>query len=189
MVLPHWEYFLSIESDLARCTRFVEFVPENYDSYSVEFARIIMASASEFDTLAKSFCKLIEPTKKPKSINKYQPIIILKYPRFVEYEIEIPRYKLKFKPWENWSSTDAPDWWTNGYNKIKHNRTSYFKNANLKNALLSTTGLMVGILYFYKEKYGEAPTMSLSQSPTLLEPKNYDPSDNAEIGFSYNFPA
>ncbi|MBI1210460.1 MAG: hypothetical protein GC190_03280 [Alphaproteobacteria bacterium] len=46
------ELFLVLEADLERLSRFVEFTPDNYDSYSVETARILMAAAAEVDVVA-----------------------------------------------------------------------------------------------------------------------------------------
>lgn len=171
MSLPYWEYFLSIESDLERCGRFVEFVPKNYRCYSVEFARITRVASSEFDTLAKQICTLIDPTKKPNNISEYYPIIISKYPRLPEFKVHIPHYKLSVKPWYRWSINRRQDWWSKGYNKIKHDRDQYFYRANLFNAILSTRGLLIGILYFYDAKFGKEPELDLFQAPKFLEPE------------------
>lgn len=169
----HWEYFLSIESDLERCSRFVEFSPQNYSTYSVEFARIIMAAASEFDTLAKQLCHLIDPSQNPQNIKQYYPIITSKYSKFTQYEILVPRYNLSFKPWETWSASSPPDWWS-GYNKIKHERDQHFCKANLHNAILSTCGLLTGILYFYDSHFSSRPQIDWSQAPKLLTPQDYN---------------
>jgi len=175
MTLPHWEYFLSIESDLERCSQFVEFVPNNYKTYSVEFARIIMAAASEFDTVAKLLCNCLYPDQEPNSINAYHQIITSKYPKFTQYEILIPRYKLDFKPWDSWQANSSPDWWSKGYNKIKHQRDQHFYQANLENAILATCGLLTGLLYFYEAHFGaNRPEIDLFQSPKLLSPQNYN---------------
>ena len=33
---PHWNYFLAMEEDLDRLSRFVEFTTNNYECYSIE---------------------------------------------------------------------------------------------------------------------------------------------------------
>ena len=166
----------------------MEFAPQNYGAYSIEFARIIMAAASEFDALAKNLCKLIDPPQTPKNILQYYPIVTSKYPKFAQYEILIPRYKLAFKPWDKWTSSNAPDWWSKGYNKIKHERDQHFCQANLYNAILATAGLFIGILYFYDCQFGRIPAIDLFQTPKLLVPQNYDTSgfEPAEISWSYS---
>jgi hypothetical protein len=54
----------------------------------------------------------------------------LKVPLFVEFEILMSRYKLTFIPWNNWEVGSSPNWWSKGYNKIKHERDQYFHEAN-----------------------------------------------------------
>ena len=44
MSLLHWNYFLVIEEDLGRLSRYVEFNLANNKTYSIEMARILMAS-------------------------------------------------------------------------------------------------------------------------------------------------
>ena len=186
MSLPHWEYFLAIEQDLEKCTRYVEFDERNYKTFSLEFARIIVASGAECDTVMKLLCNSIDSSKDPQDILQYFPIVNSKYPKFIKYEIQILRYKLVFlKPWETWSETDSPDWWKNGYNKIKHERDKYFENANLKNAIMATAGLLCTLLYYYEELKSKGSISSididLQQSPKLLSPKHYDSWQSVEI--------
>lgn len=166
MTPPYWNYFLSIESDLEQCGRFVEFSQDNFHTYSIEFARIIMAASSEFDNVAKALCKTISPGEKPSTINKYYPIIKGKYPKFLDCEILLPRYNLSVKPWKNWTDTSSPDWWSKGYNKIKHKRDCHFPQANLENAILSTAGLLIGILYYYDLTFQNIP--EIDRAPKLL---------------------
>jgi hypothetical protein len=171
---PHWEYFLSIESDLEGCSRYVEFCSDNYKTYSIEFARIIMASCSEFDTVVKLLCRSIDPQKKPENILQYFPILSSKYPNFTKYEMYMPRYKITLKPWENWSNSASPEWWSKGYNKIKHERDKFFKEAHLFNALNAVGGLLCGILYYYYECFHGEEEIEKSNVPRLFVP--YDPS-------------
>jgi hypothetical protein len=174
MSLPHWEYFLAIESDLENCSRFVEFCPDNFNTYSLEFARIIMASGSEFDNVIKLLCKSIAPRKKPNNILKYYPILSSKYPNFTLFKISIPRYNILLQPWKDWSATKSPDWWSTAYNKIKHERDKFFKEANLFNALNAVSGLLCGILYYYKECFHGEAEIDSRHAPRLFVPS--DPS-------------
>ena len=47
----HWNYFLAVEADLIELSRFVEFNPKNYNCFSVEMAKLLMASAGEVDVV------------------------------------------------------------------------------------------------------------------------------------------
>jgi hypothetical protein len=172
MSLQHWEYFLSIEAALADCTRYVEFVPENYPTFSVEFARIIVAASAEFDAVAKGLCKAIDQNSNPNNIIEYHPIIAERYPKFLQYKVQIPRFRLELEPWKEWTAAASPDWWSKGYNKIKHERDQYFANANLKNAIYATAGLLTGIVYLYDAKEGRFPEVDLAAAPKLLEPQD-----------------
>lgn len=190
MSLPHWEYFLAIESDLDACTRYVDFSEKNYTTFSIEFARIILASCSEIDTIMKLLCKKIDSAKRAENILSYFPIIGAKYSKFTESEIIVPRYKLEFKPWKGWNNSTPPTWWT-GYNKIKHHRdenSENFQYANLENALQSVAGLLFVILYYYDCTYDVKNEIKIDwkQEPKLFETQTYSSWDEgASISWSY----
>jgi hypothetical protein len=180
---PYWEYFLALESDLAKCSRYVEFLPDNYQIYSIEFARIIMAASSEFDTIAKEICNSLG-NKNPKNVIDYRNTILNKHPCFCDYKIAIPKYNIDgFAPFENWKipknsngNYTNPTWWTE-HNDIKHNRveSSNFKKANLKNAIHSIGGLLTSLIYLYGLKCPEKLKMEISLKPNLLLPQSSKP--------------
>jgi hypothetical protein len=180
MSLPHWEYFLAIESDLEKCSRFIEFCQDNYQAYSLEFARIIMASSSEVDTVIKLLCKSINPKEKPDKICHYFPILSSKYSNFTLFEINIPRFKILLHPWRGWSGSQSPDWWSKAYNKIKHKRDEFFKEANLINTLNAVAGLLCVILYFYKECFDKTDGIDNRYAPKLFVPS--DPTGYSRSG-------
>ena len=182
---PHWQYFLSVEEDLLQCARFVEFDQQNFQTYSVQFARVIVAAAAEFDAVAKALCNLIEPTSRPQSINAYHPIVVGTYPKFIDYTIHVPRAKLQFQPWQTWTAKASPNWWSKGYNKIKHERDQHFSAANLGNALQAVAGLLVGIAYLYDRMYGSVPRLDLELAPKLFEPQDHPGSmQTSNLGWS-----
>lgn len=189
---PYWEYFLALESDLAKCSRYVEFSKINYKTHSIEFARIIMAAASEFDTIAKEICTELGNSN-ANGINEYAETIIAQYPSFCGYNIAIPRYNIEgLAPFETWKTLPKitnvktregnktkkeyknPTWWTD-YNDIKHDRTSNFRLANLENAICSMSGLLTGLMYLYGLKYPDKLKMEISLKPNLLLPNSANP--------------
>lgn len=191
MSMPFWGYFLAIEQDLEQCTRYIQFDEKNYKMFSLEFARIIVASGAECDTVMKLLCESIHGSGVSDSILERFRIVNSAYPKFVEHEIEIPRYGLSFTPWKTWSSTNSPDWWNNAYNKIKHERDKYFENANLENAILATAALLCTLRYYYEElksKQSIRLHINLSESPRLLSPKHYAPWLDVEITWDYYLP-
>ena len=61
----------------------------------------------------------------------------------------IPRYGLEFQPWLDWRDGKNPVWWRS-HNKVKHERTSNSKEANLENSLNAIGGLFLLLLYHYQ---------------------------------------
>ena len=161
----HWNYLLSIENDLENLSRYIEFDEKNFECFSVEIARILLASAAETDVVCKQLCLKLDPTSTAESINQYRNEICAAFPKIYEFEILFPRYGLSLVPWNTWKDPmGVPTWWT-AYNKVKHHRESEYHRASLKNVLYSVAGLFVMILYFYQEK---ASLGELLPSPKLL---------------------
>ena len=185
-MLPHWNYFLAVESDLEILSRYVEFSTDNYKTYSLEMTRIILAAASECDVLAKLLCKKIDSSSKADSIIKYRTVIKKNVPNLPSFEVEIPRWGMKLTPWSNWNGRKSPDWWT-ANNKIKHDRGNHFHESNLHNVLNSVAALFVLNLYFYPE---EAEEGRLLPMPALFRPgeDHFEGTtfDSYEIGINYS---
>lgn len=110
MAYKFWEYFLVIERDLTNTTRFVEPNLDNFGTYSVEFARILLAASSEVDVLCKRLCSLVAASSSAENINDYCRIITNRYPKFTTIEVLIPRYELLRSPWEDWKAYKNPKW-------------------------------------------------------------------------------
>lgn len=177
MSYPYWQFFVALESDLEATTRYVECCEENYNTYSVAYAQIILSAGSEVDVVSKLLCNKVQPTSKAKNIDDYRKILHSEHNLLHDLKILIPRYDLNFTPWDSWVSDKNPDWW-NLYNNIKHQRHNFYKEANLKNALLSVSGLFCLVLYFYNK---ELRADDLQPWPKLL---TIDPEWNSRI--SYN---
>jgi hypothetical protein len=188
MNYKYWEYFLSLESDLERCTRYIEFHPSNFTTFSIELAKIIMAASAEFENVAKDLCKQINPSTNPRNITDIYPIIIGTFSRFCQVEVMLPRYNIQFQPWSQWTENQRPDWWKNGYNAIKHSRDTSFDKATLENAIYSLGGLFTAVLYYHQKLSGRF-TIDYSRRPTLYgiqeEPADYQ---DAELLFEYRLP-
>lgn len=188
MNYKYWEYFLSLESDLERCTRYIEFHESNFTTFSIELAKIIMAASAEFENVAKDLCKQIDPNTNPRNITDIYPIITREFGRFCEVEVVLPRYKIQFKPWSQWTDDQRPDWWKNGYNAIKHSRDTSFGKATLENAIYSLGGLFTAILY-YHQKLSGGITIDYSRSPTLYNiQEESDGYDDGGMSVSYRLP-
>ena len=97
----HWNYLLSIENDLENLSRYIEFDEKNFECFSVEIARILLASAAETDVVCKQLCLKLDPTSVAESINQYRNEIRTAFPKIHEFEILFPRYGLSLIPWDS----------------------------------------------------------------------------------------
>ena len=141
----HWNYFLTLDADTTNLSRYIDFVKDNFEAYSTEMARILLTAASEVDVVAKLLCQKINKNSNANNINDYRNEITNAIPSFANIEINIPRYALTFRPWDNWSNNVNPHWWT-AYNAVKHERNTNFKLANLNNTLNSVGALFVMLI-------------------------------------------
>ena len=149
MRYPHWQFFESVDDELHSLSRTIEFERENFSTFSVYLSRLYLSVASEIDVIAKLLCARIAPTEEPKRISEYRPLITGKFPNFANLRIEMPSHELDFQPWLSWSLGTNPLWWKT-YNDVKHERSKYYRDANLGNVLESTAGLLVLLVYFHQ---------------------------------------
>jgi len=151
MICQYWQYLITLDSDLHKCSRFVDINKQNFKTYSIEFVRILLAAGSEIDVVAKILCNSIDSTKSYEKINDYHETIVNKFPKFPSMIIDVPQYELQLTPWKKWSQDKNPDWWR-AYNDVKHERHNHFEDANLKNTLNAIAGLFVIAWYLHHEE-------------------------------------
>jgi hypothetical protein len=100
-------------------------------------------------------------------------------------QINIPRYNLSFKPWEDWQKQINPNWWTS-YNNVKHQRDLHYNEATLETALNSVAGLFCGIMYYFRIMHGKG--FSILPFPQLLDAQNYSSGQGASFTWDFNLP-
>jgi hypothetical protein len=172
--LLHWNYFLALETDLQNVSRYIEFKENNFKTYSIELAHLLLASASEVDVVMKEACRLLDPSKNPRNINDYREIITRCMPQVKREVVYIPRFGLSFKPWTNWTKAKNPFWW-GSYNNVKHQRNNHFEEANLKNVLNAMGGLLITVFYYYELKFSQTDPNAFqrySETMSLLQPQS-----------------
>lgn len=149
---PHWNYLLAVERDVERLSRYVEFDQRNFECFSIEIARLLLASSAEVDVVCKQLCLGQNPASVATNIHQYRDEVKAAFPNFPQFEVCISRFALTLHPWDEWSKPGGvPFWWT-AYNKTKHQRHAEYHQANLKNALNSVAGLFVAVLPLYGDK-------------------------------------
>jgi hypothetical protein len=180
----HLNYFLALEADLARVSRYVEFCQANLGVFSIELAHLLLSAASEVEVMAKCVCKQLQPSARPDNINKYRSILHSavrtgKINDLTGIQVAIPRYGMTFTPWENWFAPKNPDWWKS-YNNVKHQRDAHFNEATLQHAVNAVAGLLILNYIYYRielklDGAGKGPAgmgavfKILGAAPSLIE--------------------
>jgi hypothetical protein len=182
---PHWQFFESLDDELYSLSRIIEFAEENFSTFSVHLARLYLSVGSEIDVVAKLLCARVAPTQKPERINDYRSLITTEFPHFTQLRIEMPAHAIDFQPWSLWDSGANPPWWKS-YNEVKHERSKYFRDANLGNMLASTAGLLVLLIYLYQpELYDKSQRLQPDFKLMRVESKY---AGCMRFGFSYSLP-
>lgn len=180
--LRHWNYFLALDDDVARLSRYLELTNANFEAYSLELARILFAAASEVDVVAKMTCEQLDAASNATNINQYREKIVGNQALLTETRVHIPRYGLTLDPWERWRTGSNPLWWE-AYNNVKHHRHTHFSEANLKNALNAVAGLFVLLLFFHQDEAEEGlltpdPGLFQAGTPFVVGRNIYEPYAN-----------
>ena len=141
---PHWNYLIVLEQDLLKASRYVEFADGNFETYSIEFAHLLFAAAAETEVVLKTLCALFAPGVKVENIDQYRDALLPVLTNLSKSKVSVPRFRLELQPWNNWAAAPVknPDWWR-GYNAVKHERHTSFKQATLKNALNAVAALYI----------------------------------------------
>lgn len=178
----HWRYFLALDADLTRLTRYIEFTAANKDVYSVELLRILLAAGTETDVLLHDISARYEPALPAKpTIDDYRSAVTAKFPNFHQIEVTVSRYQLVFRPWSSWTliATKNPGWWK-AYTQTKHHPSQNFSRANLYNALEAVAGLfVVGLTLYAIEKRlhdldNQSPELfAVAHSPAVMAVQGY----------------
>ncbi|HKI62530.1 MAG TPA: hypothetical protein VKA31_09575 [Mariprofundaceae bacterium] len=164
--LLHWSYFLALEADVEKVSRYIEFTTDNFDTFSIELAHLLFAAASEVDVVAKQVCGLVNPGGGESKINEYRATLRHAIPELETSLVTLPRYGLTLNPWQNWQDDKTPLWWTS-YNNVKHERNHHFQEANLKHSLNSLAGLFLLVLHFYKRSLADR---RIEPPPSIFTP-------------------
>lgn len=165
--LIHWNFYISLEKDLENISRYIEFSSANEKTYSIELAKLLMATSSEIDVVLKMLCSLLQ--SRTRNIDEYRDCIQNKLHELINEEILIERFSMRMKPWLNWDNRSSinPTWWRS-YNKVKHERNLNYPAANLKNTINALGALLIVLIHYYKKK----ENLSYKDTTRLLVPES-----------------
>ena len=117
--------------------------------FSIEFAKIIILSCIELESVFKAICAAINGNKCG-NIGEYKTVILAHYPKITETLVNIPRSREKIKPFADWDK--GPLFWWDAYQEVKHTRGRAFGQASYRNAVYSLSALYIAILYYAEIK-------------------------------------
>lgn len=168
--LQHWNFFCSLAARLEGTKDYVYHGfsgngPGNAkmihgEVYSDIFKQIIILAASEFEILAKAFCK--EKGERAKTIKDISRILLQHFPELPKTEI-MTTFCI-CTPLQDWNydgeKVNGLEWW-NAYNALKHNEVKSYQKASLENAYLSVASLYILNLYYMYSVYGSLKMASI----------------------------
>ena len=141
-----WNYYLSLEKDIDNTSRYIE--PEGQENvYSFEFAKILILSCTEIESVLKMLCFEISG-ENVGDIGRYKELIMGHYPQISEAEVVVKRWGKTIAPFEEWK-TGKLTWW-DAYQAVKHSRGGHFQEATYKNAVTALSALYLLIFYLAK---------------------------------------
>lgn len=182
---PHWQYYISLMKDIGQLSQYIELTKENYQTFSIELVRLLLATGSEIDVVAKLLCEKVEAGVKCNNINEYRDVLMRSAPNISSVDISINRYSLVFTPWASWTESKNPEWWKS-YNQVKHHRSHEYQEANLENCLNALAGLCVLLSYLY---YDEVIKKGLNiNTPMMFLSPKYKSGGKALFSPSYKLP-
>ena len=103
-----WNYFLSLELDLANTSRYIEPAGQE-NTHSFEFAKIIILSCTEIESVMKAICLQISNEEKG-NMGEYKKTILTKFPKIVKARVTISRLGQDLVPFDGWDSGPL-SWW------------------------------------------------------------------------------
>ncbi|MBL6445672.1 hypothetical protein JMN32_05090 [Fulvivirga sp. 29W222] len=172
-ILSHWRYYLALESDLEKISRYIEFHPSNNKTYSIELAHLFLTSCSEIDVLFKLICTKFDPSSKASNINNYQDELLNHHFEIVHEYVYLDRFNYGFQPFNQWHEFKVLDWWS-AHNKVKHTRDQHFPKANLINTLMAMGALLILNIYFYTiNTNSELTIVSIKETMRKLRPMSH----------------
>lgn len=162
----NWNYYLALERDLSSTFNYVECCTDNYKTYSIEFEKNYLSICAEFDSVIKDYAAMNSGAKRPYSIEEAFNLLnrsnLLGFTNLSVQLLSDQRHRLQ--PLSDWSNGGYKKlgWWGN-YNEVKHDRTTYYKNASLENCLKSLASLYLIEIASLKEAKVErlCPTSSI----------------------------
>ena len=145
--LSNWDYYLVLERELVNSFNYVGLSNDNFSTYSVEFAKMLLSICSEFDSVFKDYVELRSGNRPSNIKEAFECLSALNDIAFVNEVVDIAiNQSISLKPFNAWiNGMYAKLTWWDSYNAVKHDRGTYFRKANLENCLNSLAALLTPV--------------------------------------------
>ncbi|EGO7850604.1 hypothetical protein FH943_001159 [Enterococcus faecalis] len=163
----YWSYYLNLENMFAKTEQYISHSEANQKTYSNEFAKIILLSCSEIDSLLKIVCTHLNIQKSQKYFNMSSYAkALLQIPSIKEMAFStLPKtgnresgiMVFPFRDLNSNKEYAGLSWWSD-YQKIKHDRLKNATFGNLQNSALSLAAhyiILRIMIDFLEERYGK----------------------------------
>lgn len=158
----YWQYYILLERKFINTLSYVELCPENFYTYSNEYAHLLQSIGAELDCFFKVYCGF--PLTDIKKVTEYADFILNRdWPEIKTQSVKVGEIELTpFKDWDaNKARQSLPFW--NAFNNIKHSRGLNMSSASLENVLNALAALYILEMKFFKKLADE------SISPDVME--------------------
>lgn len=166
-----WLLFLSLEKDFAATIDYVAIDPKHDDVFSIVYLKILLATCSAVERLAKKYCGMSLSKGTEIRAAEIGKSLVKKNPNFPRSECRISQYPKwdKIVPWQALAGEQIPSWWS-AYNDSKHGAET-FTSATQKNVIESLAALYC--LNYYPELERQrktVPNVKLVMCGALFSP-------------------
>ena len=192
-IKSYWNYYIELEDQLLETKKYVDFDESNYKTFSVEYLKLLQATCSEIDVVGKIIAEYYDNSFKKvenKNIQKWGLLVHSAFPEIETSTVSFLNDK-EIAPWTNWDyetyydkgnkfryrlkdGKKTPAWWM-AYNKVKHERTSPYKEgktnysrANLENLILAMAALYIIEMKFIKRLSSDGTTADVINQSKLF---------------------
>ena len=146
-------------SDFIELTDYVEPVRENSEVFSHRIFELFVRASTEFEAHCRGILLANNYRKKggrDLNVNDYYRLNSIM--KLSDYKVitSLWRPREQLQPLSEWSTSPRLSWY-HEYNLVKHNRSQYFKYANLGNLLNALTSLVI----IYVAQFNEVPQRNL----------------------------
>ena len=146
--------YKQLEKELSELSYYISFDKKQLNVYSIKISDLLLRTVSEIENIAKELCKKenIKFYDKKRHIrkfvnfNEYVDKLEEKYllsKKLVDFNLDNANENIEIKG----KSSKVFSWYF-AYNKIKHDRVKYFKQANLNNLIHALAALFLLNIYY-----------------------------------------